>query len=337
MNLFTSNSKIMKTDIIKFIKKSLAFIIIIIFCVYILNYIYIEFILSKTSVHRITQEYNALIKGSSAKEFDFAAFGDSHTQYGIDPHILPNSFNFASRNYICSYYKLKKIINTDHVKINNIILEIDVNIFSSFVSGSDRTLTDPRDTMQYIPWDEMKKINNGSFIKLWLNTYLPSIGNGTQFIVLIKKEPEELTEIYRGWQKHDNNFALDSEDNKKVILTNVSKYFDNQEIIDNTLYEYFIDTIKLAKENNINIIFVKYPMTKDYDNMLKDRRVDKKLFYEKIFQEINLITNKKYNFLDYYNLFFNNPDYFDDSSHLNYKGSEILSNKILKDLSPNKK
>jgi hypothetical protein len=268
------------------------------------------------------------------KEINYAFFGDSHARNGVNPKIISGSFNFgtSAENYIETYYKLKKIIDHDKIKIKTAIFEIDLVTFSSLLTDQTRIFDDLYFFHKYVPWAEVKKIENASnleMLKMYLaEVYFPAIGQGEDFVDIFVAP--KLTEVYLGWTKEYENYALS--DTRKTAQATYDLQFDGQARISPVSLEYFLKTLELAKENNINIIFIKYPIAKEYDEIITERGFDKSSYYKTIFNEIDKKLNSNYQVLDYYNLFFDHSEYFTNPDHLNYLGAEILSKKISEDL-----
>ena len=110
-------------------------------------------------------------------------------------------------------------------------------------------------------------------------------------------------------------------------------HFASKTLLHNETYTYFLKTIELAEQNNITVIFVKYPVTRDYNNLILKNNLNREDYYNTIFKDVNSrIPN--YIVLDYYDTYFDNPEYFGDADHLNYVGAEAFTNKLYKDLQP---
>ena len=298
----------MKEHKIRFIKRMSLFLLILIILILIINTIYTKSLIEKTIVYRQEQIYQQYINSLPESKLDFAFFGDSHTVMAINPRYILNSFNFGvgAENYIATYYKLRKILD-----------ENEENLFPRLWFYSD-----------FVSYNEIQKIRGSSIISLWIESNFPFIGVGDEFRFVINKP--ELANMYLGWVENKGNFS--KVENKVESATKDVRYrFGEQERISNISFEYFIKTIELAMENNIHIIFIKYPLTKEHDSVITKKNITKEDYYETIFDGINK-TIENYSVLDYYDLYFNNPEYFGDSDHLNWKGAEVFSKRLSHDL-----
>src|SRR4030042_4444222 len=111
-----------------FVKKTVIFLSILLVIIAILNVLYIKFIQPQEIVERREAGYRNLIANLEEPVIDFLFLGDSRVEGGINPlYIDRTSFNFATggQSYIETYYLLKKMLENDNVKFNNIILQLD--------------------------------------------------------------------------------------------------------------------------------------------------------------------------------------------------------------------
>lgn len=327
---YTFNFKISKMENKKFlIKLVLIFFLIVILLIFIINLIYFNSILPKKNFYKKELIYQDYINNLSKKEIEYAFFGDSHAFHAINPRFIPNSFNFASgaENYIKTYYKLDKIINKDQVTIDNVILEIDLQTFSSIFTEEPFLFNELELYSQFVPLKDISEIRKDSLIQIWIESNFPFLGRGKEFGVLVKDI--EFTELDLGWLKNNGNLSAVNE--TEVSISNYKTTYVGYERISNLSLDYFVKTLNLAKENNITIIFIKYPYSKGYDEVLKQNNITSEDYYNIIFKKINA-TIDNYYILDYHDAFFDNKEYFGDPEHTNYLGAEILSKEVYMDL-----
>jgi len=312
-----------------FIRQAVVFLLILILLVYIINSVYLNFILPKKNFYKKEIIYQNYLENLKDKKIDFPFFGDSHAFHAANPNFVPNSFNFASgaENYIKTYYKLNNIINKDHVKVKAVILETDLQTFCTIFTKEPFLYNELELYSKFTPLDDIAKIRHISIIQAWIESNFPFLGRGKEYGILIKQP--EFTELSLGWMKNIGNLSKENE--TALSISNYKTTFVGQERISNISMEYFIKTIELAKKNNATIIFIKYPYSKVYDNVLKENNITSDDYYNAIFSQVN-ITTKNYTILDYHDIFFNNSEYFGDPEHTNYIGSRILSEKIYDDL-----
>lgn len=313
----------------KFIANIVIFFLVLIELIIIINSFYIHFIFNKKMLYRQEAEYDVFVKDSD-KTLDFAFIGDSHTANAINPEYINRSWVFAflsDGNYLTNYYRFKKVVDYDNVSIDYAVFEIDMHSFSeAMLSGDYFSALNLRS--KYMPLSEIRKIRDDhSFVKILFEIYLPVIGQGSEFKYLYLKE---LSNLYRG---HNTvNGDLTKQPDIDFQLANQYRiHFKNFKRIDNRSMEYFLKSINLAKEHNISIIFIKYPVARELNEYYENMNVTRENYYSEILMEINLTIGDDYTLLDYHD-YYNDTSYFYDPGHLNIEGSEMFSKKVYLDL-----
>ncbi len=324
----------MKQHKIIFVKKGILFVIIITGLISVLNLAYLKLIEPKKIIERKEAIYEKFLKDLNNPEIDFAFFGDSHTESGLNPlYIDGHSFNFAlgGESYIETYYKLKKIIEKDKVKIKNIILEVDLHTFSEKCHPKDILFGQLYFYSQIVDLKKIAQLKDESLIPLFFRKNILVLGKGKEFVKNILR-PDEVTPIYLGWTNNHTRTKNYYLNNKYQIAQKIYRvhFSENPIKIEKQTFNYFFNILELAKENNINVIFIKYPISKEYDLEIRKHNLNKKKYYDKIFSEVNEVLNN-YAILDYYDIFFNNPEYFYDAEHLTIEGSEVFSRGVNED------
>jgi hypothetical protein len=318
-----------------FIIKAILLLAILSIFVYILNMVYYINVIEKRIIFRKEAQYLDFVNNLKAKEIKYAFFGDSHAQDSINPEFIPNSYNFgySEENYVKTYFKLKKIIEMDRVKIENAIIGVDMHSFSTVFTDQSHVLDELYYYSQFVPYPEIAKIKKESIIKVWLNANFPSFGNGEEFEKIFF--PPELSEIRKGWLR--NTGDLSRMDREKEARISYDLHFKDQDRSSPIALEYFSKILELVKKNKINLIILMYPVAKEYDQELVKNKISRDEFYKDIFSRVNDIHGKDYRVMDYYNIFFEHPEYFMNADHLNYVGAEMISRKFQTDINKIKK
>ncbi len=315
-----------------FIKNSLAFILILIGLILVINISYIKYVQNKKLIYRTESTYQEYIQDLNNDEISFLFLGDSHTKCDFNPAFVNNSFNFANdgENYIETFYRLQKILYKDKIKVDNIVLEIDLHSFSEWFRTKDKPFNEVPLYSEYLPLVKIARLREDSLIDIVSKRYFPFIGSGKDFIEILLNPT--ITPIYKGWKNNTGNFNLQDKD--KTAYNQFLLHFgsSNSSLIDNTSFKYFTKILKLAQQEKIKVIFIKYPISKEYESVIQKEGICKEEYYRKIFQGVNKILKGEYILLDYSSIFFNNSRYFADSDHLNYIGAERLSKIISTDL-----
>lgn len=302
----------MKKDKIKIIKKSILFIIIMSLIIININCLYLKTIENQKQVYKSQNEYLKL------NNIKYVFFGDSHTRNSINPKFINNTFNFGTgdEDYVETYYKFKKIIEENkNIKIT--FFEIDPHTFSDKLRNNNKLFAQTRYWSQYLSLKEIKEFNKKSYSTLYIEKYLPVIGNGKDFLNILIVKP---TPLIKGWTNSTKTY------DRSTLLAQ-RRYdilFNKNPKIDDLSFEYFLKTIKLANDNNISVVLIKYPLSKEfYDEMIR-RNYPLTDYYTQIIDNITI----NYTLLDYQKDYFNHPEYFSDPDHLNNIGSMTISESV---------
>ena len=311
-------------------RKTLAFCAIVFLAIVVINFVYTTSVLPKKTFYHKEVLYREYVSNLPDGGVDYLFFGDSHAFHAINPDFIPGAHNYATgaENYAKTFYKLRKAIYKDKIKVGSIVLEIDPHTFSTRLTDKTNLFSELEIYSQFVSFKEIERIRNDSFLQLWLEAKMPFIGNGKEFGILIKK-PDFNEVSSGGWLKNKGNFSLI--DKNASALFNYKSLYEGQQRISNVSFDYFIKTLELAEENNISVVLIKYPHTKEYDDLIKKHNVTEEDYYAKIFSRINA-TLDNYHVLDYYSLFPEKDYLFGDPEHVNYIGSEILSKQVYQDL-----
>jgi len=297
----------------KFMRRSIVFMSLVVVMVLVLNSVYIFYAYKTWNFYRIQREYADLLD-EEKPYIKYAFFGDSHAEQTIDQKHFPEAFNFAvsSENYVETYYKFNRIID-DGVEVENIVLEIDLHTFSK---PRERLFINPLISVKAIPVLEMARLKNESAVTLAIKSYLPVFGIGLRFVEFTEPKTDDFTELN---MTHETLKVFEG-------------HFETGGLaFEEPNYEYFLKLLVLAEENDVNVIFMKYPLTKDYDDLVVANNYSKGNYYTRILWDAEKRLDE-YVLLDYYDVFFDHPEYFYDPHHVNDKGRELMSHSFYADL-----
>jgi len=319
----------MKKEKIRFIKRIILFLIVLSILIIGIDAFYKNYVYEERRVYKKELDYNRFISELPQKEIDFVFFGDSHVLHSVNPKYIPNSYNYAfgGEKYTETYYKFRRLLDIEKIKINYAVFELDLNTFT--INSEDRAfhLKHIDIYSKFVSYKDIKDIRNESLFNVWILSHFPFIGDGLILSERFKSATGLGNTFYKGW----NSLNLSWEDRQKNMNISDQPYI-SLEILDQLSFEYFIHTIKLAQNRNISIVFVKYPMDKHFDNRLNKYNLSRNSYYNEIFSAIDPILGDDYRVLDYYDLYFNEPLYFADQVHLNLLGAENFSIRIYRDL-----
>lgn len=319
----------MRTEQKKFIMKFAILCLILVLSMVVINSIYIHQIVNKKITHRLELEYDSFFSSYSNNVIDFAFFGDSHTWNAINPMYIPQSYNlaFMGSNYLVIYYALQKITQKDRTHVKYAVFEIDMHSFSESILARDFFSSSLVLQSKHIPLADIRTLRkNDPLVKILFEIYLPVLGQISEFKYLYLRE---LSKIYKGHTTMSTDFT--KSDVEDVINKEYIAWFKNYDRIENTSMVYFLKSIKFAKENNISIIFIKYPLSKELNDYLQKMNVSRDSYYSEISRQINLTIGENYTVLDYHD-YFSNSSFFYDSAHVNSRGAKLFSEKVYLDL-----
>ncbi|MCK4589129.1 MAG: DUF1574 family protein [Nanoarchaeota archaeon] len=302
-------------------KRIIAYLIITVLIFVVLSVVY-QSVLNQKITARVDKQYKDYIESN---RLDYVFLGSSHIAESLRPDIIENSFNFAASEDtpIESYFKLKRIIEQDEIKLKAVVLELDLISFSEARLQKLNIIDEPWYYKDYIDMETISILTGKSKIQIFIRSYLPIIGNGRDFLALVLKRK---TNLKLGWQEIKTDAT--EIDLHQIANNRVKHYFQGQ-IISPPLMLYFTKIFDLCEKNNISIVLIKSPVTQEYLQEVAKRDIA----IDDSYSIINSFV-KRYDdvyYLDYQN-YFGDPNLFWDSDHLNHKGAEVYSKLVDKDL-----
>ena len=300
---------------IRLIKKGIVYTIIVFIIILALNQLYVNNILSEKLIYRTNIDYNNY-KGN----LTVLIMGDSHPALGINPSKINNSFNYTvqSESYDQTYFKFRKATK-ENPNLEYVLLPLEPYSFSDYRANK---YVYTWYWLNYLTYKELSKITGKSKLNLYISKTFPILGNGQELSRLYGKP--DLTELYKGWNIKDADWALEKNKNRITSDRIKIQFKENYEINPKLLY-YFLEIIKLANENNIIIVIVKYPLSNTYLEELNKTNFNNDKYNNTLFYFIN--KNNNTIILDYQKSF-KNDSHFSNQDHLNRIGATRLSEKI---------
>lgn len=313
----------------RFIKKILAclllFVILNLIVVIIYEYPAFEAIQNKT--HKNYLKWNGIHNNIDA--YDLIFLGSSRTYTGFNPKLIDeeldlNSFNMgtSAQDIAESYFTLKEIL--DYQKPKYIVLE---------------TYLDLSDTSH----DFYQIISNSSFFNSTSNRYnlivdgYGSKGIGNYIIPLMrfnnyikqdimsffskKNEKPPKNNWYKGF--YSDTITVTQ---KQIKLFEPISNFNNKSFSNERFNTFFQKIYQLTNSKNIELIVIRtpYPPTRLKLNDNKDEESYYNEYFERIpdvdYYDLNYYKNHKYSYED---------SYFSDFHHVNYRGSNIMSQQLI--------
>tara|TARA_B110000503_G_scaffold142338_1_gene238806 strand:- start:12322 stop:13140 length:819 start_codon:yes stop_codon:yes gene_type:complete len=247
--------------------------------------------------------------------FETYLLSDSHGDAlgNLTEKINVYNFSAGGDSYIDMNRKLHFLIKNS--KIQRVLVSVDDHTLSKYrevMNNVDRSSV-------FLDWkigdskEKLFKLIKNNYVKKYLTFF--NIKGREVLKAYLNSKLRGKNNHYRKW----NSLSL----TEKIKLSNTRFNFqfnhEKSELLTSSLFEI----INLSKENNIELIGVKFPLSNEYCNAIGDNSFEADHVFES--KKINVIDNKK--------IFSENQDFFNDQDHLNKKGSiafiEILSNIIL--------
>lgn len=277
----------------------------------------------------INKKEQMIVSGNN--DVKIISFGDSHVMYGMN---INNSdyFNLAidSEPVPIWYFKLKWLLK-NFSTIDTILLPLDYHIFSSYRTKDVGYLTkqyakyineEVDNSLGYYP-----KPNDARKIKFYsLQVNYSSIVHRT-FLDYIFGRLNKPNLLQNGTLVKNGRFLdLTSSERKKKAEKRTSALYKDR-LINEGMVEYYDKIIKLAEENKIKVVLIRYPLSNEYLSFITFDLENK---FDSLIKNIKLKHNNIM-ILDYRNVFEKNQEMFNDSDHLNINGATRLGILFLKE------
>ncbi len=288
-------------------------ITLLLFCA--LQWIYATRVVPKMNVSKSESQFQAM--GLHA---EILICGDSHAAYDLNPAQVPGSFNYAlpSETIEQTFYKLRRAL-PEMPDLKLIIMPLDLHTFSNY---RQRQFADIWYWSDFITVRELAAITGKSAAALWIFKVFPFIGNGEEFKGMASGGG---TEVIKGWQKHSENFAMDTEkplSGRKRAGIHFPNY---PQAIDSTMLEFLSRILALTRERHVPVLLLKFPVTPQYLQAVDAKRIDRAAYYRKV--EGIAAAAGGATIWDYQG-FIAQDSLFNDPDHLNSAGAGVFSAEI---------
>lgn len=310
----------------RFLLRGVLFIAILAVLLIIINLLYVSFVLQHTKLYRSDQSYQEFI--GESKHIKYAFFGASLTLNDVNPRHINNSINLggAGEYYLHTYYRVRRVLEKDDVKVDTAFVEIVPHTFSNALVDDQRILANTNYYSKLLSYQEMQEATGASRVELVAKKTFPFIGKGSDAIDFLRLDSR--TDLYLGWENNTDLYNwTPAEAQKAAGLIYRRDFGDGSGGINNESLYYFSETLRLLHKHNVSIVLIRYPARKEYNEVIaQNGTVD--AYYERIFAAVDV----PYRYLDYHDVFEDHPEYFADSYHLNYLGSEAFMKLLNEDL-----
>lgn len=248
--------------------------------------------------------------------------GDSHVVRGIDINSFDNvaSLAYYGQNNIMSYYQLMHCVEKGYAKPRYVILPCDLITFSK---GANVFRTNKFYYYAFIPFSELKNFEDDGlsayyrYIKLKVVPYAEwRSGLGLNNTNRQVKGKNRFSDLPEHQQMEEARFFIQTEMN---CAEDSSNLFYKGSLI------YLKKTIDLCKQENIKLIFVKFPATKVVLEEVKNH-VDPHYLISRPSETI--INQYNIPILDFEKDFLMKEYLFFDCHHLNDSGKVVFTNRF---------
>lgn len=236
--------------------------------------------------------------------------GHSRAVFGIDVQQIDGAFNYATygENNIYTYYKFKKLLKDPSNKIKRIIIPVGR---STFFSNSRPDMADHSYWSKYLDYIELGKVydNQAAYFSIYLQA------KTIPYAHFIKSE------LNKKSKKKKQNFKELKTSQEKLFYAkkSINHNFSERNYYDDVSYLYLNKLLELCKENEVEVVAIKFPVTRYYYEVFNQKMIQYK-FNEVKF--LNLFKTYKIDIWNEEQYFKNDDTMFKDVHHLNKRGRE---------------
>lgn len=265
---------------------------------------------------------------SHQEPYDVVLVGDSHALMGVAPEELGNAENLSQigEAYIVRYYKLRHIVRKNPGKIRTVIMPMDLHSFSPAWGENFNIVSSSRyvDFPDYIWHTGLTSRALTNFVHYHLFPYADCAQDIYKALPESRKAKrrDAITRLTR-------SFAETGATEAQIEKMMNTHYGEERQWRSQKSLLYFNRIKALCQEENIRVIFVRFPISQRYFEA-----ASKVVPVE----EFDVFTQQLVNewpgaeLLDYRSLYFGRDDLFTDLNHLNVEGSTLFSQRLRGDL-----
>ncbi|MCW8879478.1 MAG: hypothetical protein OQJ89_14120 [Kangiellaceae bacterium] len=235
------------------------------------------------------------------------AINDYAEEFGI--------FNFsaASDSYSDMARKFKFLLENSDVK--RVILTVDDHILSPY---RDKHNNNDRSVI-YLNASEVT--SNYSLTKEWIQRYFVLLNSKVRDYLMSFLKAQVKTVLKKKTNKDKMSWAqMDLSTRRAIAQTRYALQF-NYKAYSSIMQNHFKEIVEICKRKDIEVIGMRYPLSKVYLELVDD---DKEV--------LKLADDLKIRVLDFKRAFEDKPEYFMNQDHLNREGGRALANLINQNL-----
>lgn len=280
------------------------------------------------------KQYSQLFKAEKTltkndQPYDYLFLGNSHVARGIDTSIVAASFNygFYGENVSRSYYKLKNLLEkTPAGRFKYIVLPTEISTYTAFMYRFNK-----------YNYYYKKIINQREWLRIsqdyeyQINYLLDCTFPYTHFKEVLTAESPKSKKKQKQFMAIDQKSEAENTKNGYYEASTLLGNGQPNDICHPVLMAYLEKTLALCRQNNLKVVFIKYPLSQYFldasQQIIGNTPLDALASTQFIKRNSDVVV------LDYESVFADCSAYFFDSHHLNQAGGEALSILVNHDLS----
>lgn len=264
------------------------------------------------SQHRAVQLDSAFL--DSDAPIDVLITGHSHARNAVDDRLLPNALNLAvgGEHFLKTWYRLRWLLARSDRKIGAVVLPLEPTSFTSWKADH---FAPEYVWGRYVPFFELGMRKKapwdylGKELKARAAPYAGELETVAQY-----HGARDAFRVDPGLGRFD---AVGPLAQKRAALGTARNHFEGQDYDDASLQWAFLSLVNLLERRGAEIVFVSYPVTREYA-YYSQRAGARAVVRDELIPRI--IADPDLAWLDFEDLYFGRNELFLDADHLNTVG-----------------
>lgn len=249
-----------------------------------------------------------------------AILGDSIFLTGLDPAIIPDSYNFAwlDANYLANYLTLSWMLRANPERLEVLVLPLDRHSFAA------RRLDGPMGFHKASFADAFRADHHdaqrGRYIRMYIRDRFFPYADLPGFWA--DYQGADAPTFQKGFLAQTDNAVNDANGFARSAAKRGGQMFRGKAALDERLGGHFRAILDLAETNDLSVLLVQCPVTREFDDRLRMDVPDDE------FDELKRSIVADYpgvNVLNVRDRFLDRHELFNDANHLNLAGAHEFS------------
>ncbi len=249
-----------------------------------------------------------------------AFIGDSIFLTGLDPSVIPNSYNFAwlDANYLSNYFTLRWMLRAHPENLDVIVLPLDRHSFAARrldgnmlfnkASFADAFSADHHDRQR------------GRYLRMYIRDRAFPYADLPGYWADNRNEVRPA--FHDGFLLHTNQAARGPEAFARSAALRGRQMFRGEAPLDDRLVSHLDAILQTAKDHGLNVLLVQCPVSQEFDDELRKHVSDRE--FDALKNSI-VSDHPEVKVLDVRDRFLDRREYFVDANHLNPDGARAFS------------